>query len=378
MSAAAAGGPERRAEWQRQGDTAVLLLAGDWRGAAATLPAPPEPPPPTLRVDAAGLTSWDARLASALWQTLSALAGDGRRLELDSLPPGLRQILTLALPAPTTAGTPAPPAAQPAPGWLTRVGRRSHDAWDEALRTLRFVGELLLALGTLLRGRSDLRASDLAWQFEQCGPRSVPIVSLVCGLVGLIVAYMGAVQLARFGAQIFIADLVTIGVVREIGPLITAVILSGRVGAAFAAQLGSMVANEEVDALRTLGIDPLGHLVLPRVLALAVVTPLLAAYGALVAMVMGGLVAVGIFGVEPLAYLDNSLRSLAFEHVAIGLLKAAVYGVLIAIAGCRQGLAAGRSAQAVGAATTKSVVQSIVWIVVAASALTVMFQRLGW
>nr|WP_242478604.1 ABC transporter permease [Rubrivivax gelatinosus] len=223
-----------------------------------------------------------------------------------------------------------------------------------------------------------MRAQDLAWQLDQCGPRSVPIVSLVCALVGLIVAYMGAVQLARFGAQVFIADLVTIGVVREIAPLITAVILAGRVGAAFAAQIGSMVAAEEVDALRTLGIAPVGHLALPRVLALAVTTPLLAAYGAVVAMLMGGLVAVAIFGVEPLAYLNNSLSALTVEHVAIGLVKATSYGVLVGIAGCRQGLAAGRSAQAVGTATTKSVVQSIVWIVVAASALTVLFQRLGW
>ena len=373
MNAAEPGAAGRLAEWRVERDVAVLRLGGDWRGAPAALPAAPDAS--AVRVEAASLASWDARLASALWQSLSALAAAGRRVELESLPPGLRQILTLALPQPV-----APAAAAPGrrrPHWVTEVGHRAHDAWDRARATLDFVGRVLLAAGALLRGRSDLRGADLAWQLDRCGPRSVPIVSLVCGLVGLIVAYMGAAQLARFGAQVFIADLVTIGVVREIAPLITAVILAGRVGAAFAAQLGSMVANEEVDALRTLGIDPVGHLALPRVLALLLVTPLLAAYGALVAMAMGWLVAVGIFGVEPLAYLNNSLRSLTPAHVAIGLLKACVYGLLVGLAGCRQGLAAGRSAQAVGDATTRAVVQAIVWIVVAASALTVMFQRLG-
>lgn len=376
MSAPDTGPRPAQAEWRSEGTDAVLQLAGDWRGMPAALPAPPAEAR-RLRVQAGDIT-WDARLASALWQLLQPLAAEPRELKLDGLPPGLARILTLALPAPR-ADTTAPAAARSRrPHWITELGHRSRDAWDRALATLRFVGELLLALGRLLRGRSDMRGTDFAWQLDQCGPRSVPIVSLVCALVGLIVAYMGAVQLARFGAQVFIADLVTIGVVREIAPLITAVILSGRVGAAFAAQIGSMVAAEEVDALRTLGIAPVEHLALPRVLALAVVTPLLAAYGALVAMLMGGLVAVTIFGVEPLAYLNNSERALAVEHVAIGLVKATCYGVLVGIAGCRQGLAAGRSAEAVGAATTKSVVQSIVWIVVAASLLTVLFQRLGW
>jgi phospholipid/cholesterol/gamma-HCH transport system permease protein len=172
--------------------------------------------------------------------------------------------------------------------------------------------------------------------------------------------------------------LVTIGEVREVAALMAAVILSGRVGAAFAAQLGSMQANEEIDALRTLGLDPVEHLVLPRTIALTLMTPLLTVYAALVAMIAGMFVAVGIFRVEPLEYLVRSFNSLTLAHVSIGLLKATVYGLLVALAGCRQGLFAGRSAQAVGDATTAAVVQAIVWIVVAASALTVSFQRLGW
>lgn len=258
------------------------------------------------------------------------------------------------------------------------LGERLQALLARSGSTLGFIGELLLALARLARGRSQMRASDLAWQVEQTGPRSLPIVALVSGLVGLIVAYMGAEQLVQFGAQTFIADLVTVGVVREIAALMVGIVLAGRVGAAFAAQIGSMRASEEVDALRTLGIDPMDHLVLPRVLALLLVGPLLTVFAALVGTLMGWAVAVLIYEITPMAYLLRSAQALTLPHLLIGLLKGTVYALLVAIAGCRQGLAAGRSAQAVGEATTAAVVQSIVWIVVAASVLTVVFQRIGW
>ncbi|WP_284616649.1 MlaE family ABC transporter permease [Aquabacterium humicola] len=269
----------------------------------------------------------------------------------------------------------------PAPaGLLYRTGVWFSSHFAGALQSTQFVGELVQAAGRWFAGSAPrhLRWRDLVWQLDQSGPRSVPIVSLVSGLIGVILAYMGAVQLQRFGAQAFIADLVTIGAVREVAALMTGVILSGRIGAAFAAQLGSMQANEEIDALRALGVDPMQHLVLPRVLALALVAPLLTAYAAVVAMVAGWAVAVGIFDVSPADYLHRSLRALELRHVAVGLGKGTVYAVLVALAGCRQGLHAGRSAQAVGQAVTASVVQAIVWIVVAASLLTVALQRVGW
>jgi phospholipid/cholesterol/gamma-HCH transport system permease protein len=260
--------------------------------------------------------------------------------------------------------------------WLAGVGRRVRGSGGDVRTTLDFVGRTLQSLGRFARGRSAMRWSDLAWQLEQTGPRSLPIVALVSFLVGLIVAYMGAAQLERFGAQTFVADLVTVGVVREIAALLVGIVLAGRVGAAFAAQIGSMRANEEIDALQTLGLDPVDHLVLPRVLALLAVGPLLTAFAAVVGIGVGWLVAVGLYDVAPLDYLHKSVEALTLPHVLIGLLKGTVYALLVALAGCRQGLAAGRSAQAVGDATTAAVVQSIVWMVVAASTLTVIFQRL--
>jgi phospholipid/cholesterol/gamma-HCH transport system permease protein len=277
---------------------------------------------------------------------------------------------------PLPPGPASAPRQRHRPHWVTALGLRVSKAWADAQLTLGFIGDVLLALSRLLRGRSRMQGADLAWQLEQVGPHSLPIVSLTCFLVGLIVAYMGAAQLQRFGAQVYIADLVTVGVVREVAALMTGVILSGRVGAAFAAQLGSMQANEEIDALRVMGIPPMDYLVLPRLLAMMLVAPLLTAYAALLGMVAGLLVAVGIFNVQPLEYVHESLEALTLTHLAIGLLKGTVYAALVALAGCRQGLCAGRSAQAVGEATTAAVVQSLVWIVVAASALTILFHRL--
>lgn len=368
------------AQWQDGDDGWVLRLVGDWRGQPATLP----PLPPSLqtataegrlRVEGSALTGWDARLASALWQRLRGLDRTRLRLDLDGLPPGLQRILALALPASTTAA-PANTRRRRRPHWVTALGQRAGASGEKARQSVEIVGSTLLAAARLLRGRSDMRLADLAWQLEQTGPRSLPIIVLVSFLVGLIVAYMGAAQLERFGAQSYVADLVTVGVVREIAALLVGIVLAGRIGAAFAAQLGSMRANEEIDALQTLGIDPVEHLVLPRVLALLIVGPLLTAFAALVGMGVGWLVAVGLYGVSPLEYVFKSLQALTGAHVGVGLLKGTVYAVLVGLAGCRQGLAAGRSAQAVGDATTAAVVQSIVWIVVAASTLTVIFQRL--
>jgi phospholipid/cholesterol/gamma-HCH transport system permease protein len=188
---------------------------------------------------------------------------------------------------------------------------------------------------------------------------------------------MGAVQLAQFGAQIFIANLVGLGMVREMGALMTGIIMAGRTGAAFAAQLGTMQVNEEIDAFRTLGIAPIDFLVLPRMLALILVMPLLVLYSDLVGILAGLLVSVLAFDIGVFEYYQQTIRALDLRHIAVGLSKGTVYGILIAFAGCLRGMQCGRSAQAVGQATTSAVVTSIVMIVVAASVMTIIFQQLG-
>lgn len=345
------------ARWLQEGEDWVLELSGDWRGHRAALPdLPAADTASAVRVNAANLTSWDAALASSLWHRLEPFARREAHVELQALPDGLQEILALALDSPPPASNTSGPRATR----VARVGARVTAWWALRRKTLAFFGEVLLSVGRWLRGRSDMRTSDLAWQIEQTGPRSLPIVALVCFLVGLIVAYMGAAQLQRFGAQNYIADLVTVGVVREVAALLVGIVLAGRVGAAFAAQIGSMRANEEVDALATMGVNPVDFLVLPRVLALLIIGPLLTAFGAAVGMAVGWLVAVGIYGVTPLEYVYASMQALTLPHVVVGLIKGTTYSVLVALAGCLQGMSAGRSAQAVGDATTASVVQAIV------------------
>ncbi|MEJ6003464.1 MlaE family ABC transporter permease [Paucibacter soli] len=361
-----------QAHWDADAQGQILRLAGDWRGQSA-LPAPPASSGTSWRIDGSAISHFDSQLAAALWALGKR---SGMALDTSQLPAGLRGILALATSS-RAGGTASPPRSRRS-RWLTQVGMDWLARLTRTSTTLGFVGETLASLYKAMRGSTAMRGEDLARQLHACGPASLPIVSLVSFLVGLIIAYMGAAQLQRLGAQSFMADLVTIGVVREIAALMTGIILSGRVGAAFAAQLGSMQANEEVDALRAMGLNPVEHLVLPRVLAMALMAPLLTTYAAVVGMGAGLLVAVGIYQVEMLDYLYRSSQALTLAHAGIGLLKGTVYAILVALAGCRQGLNAGRSAQAVGDATTAAVVQAIIWIVVAASALTIMFQRLGW
>jgi phospholipid/cholesterol/gamma-HCH transport system permease protein len=202
-------------------------------------------------------------------------------------------------------------------------------------------------------------------------------VSLISFMVGIILAYMGAVQLGQFGAQVYVANLVALGMVREMAPIMTAIIMAGRTGAAYAAQLGTMQVNEEIDAYRTMGFSPVEFLVLPRMIALVLMVPLLTVYSDIVGILAGMLVGVSIFDIGFREYYNQTVATLSMLDVAGGLFKAAVYGVLIAIAGCLRGMQSGRSASAVGEATTSAVVTSIVFIVVAAGLLTIIYQAMG-
>ncbi len=319
------------------------------------------------------LSRWDSGLVNFLRNVIELCEERSLQVEQDGLPEGARRLLRLAAAVPEqTTGRHVEP-----PSLLGYVGQITLDLIHGAPAMVRFIGEITLAAGRLLRGRAQFRRSDLALLIQETGPQALPIVSLISFLVGLILAYMGAVQLAQFGAQIYIADLVGIGMSREIGALMTGIILAGRTGAAFAAQLGTMQVNEEIDAYRTLGISPIDFLVLPRMLALILMAPLLTLYASLVGMVAGMLVAVTAFHVDMNEYYQQTLSALSVTHFLVGLSKGLVYGALIAIAGCLRGMQCGRSASAVGEATTSAVVTSIVFIVVSASLMTILYQKLG-
>ncbi len=363
------------------GDTTLQVeLSGSWRMRDRLPPADEvrrrlEKPAQISRVvfKSEHVSAWDSGLINFL-RNVTRLCNE-RNIEVDDsgLPEGAQRLLKLAFAVPEQAtGRHVEP-----PSVLRYVGQVALDLIRGAPAMVRFVGEVTLSVGRLLRGKAQYRRSDLALTIQETGPQALPIVSLISFLVGLILAYMGAVQLAQFGAQIYIADLVGIGMAREIGALMTGIILAGRTGAAFAAQLGTMQVNEEIDAYRTLGISPVDFLVLPRMLALILMAPLLTLYASLVGMVAGMLVAVLAFNVDLNEYYQQTLSALTMQHFLVGLSKGAVYGILIAVAGCLRGMQCGRSASAVGEATTSAVVTAIVFIVVSASLMTVMYQKLG-
>jgi phospholipid/cholesterol/gamma-HCH transport system permease protein len=360
--------------------TLVLRLAGSWR-LEDKLPDVSEvqreleggPPVRRLGFESGGVTAWDTGLLTFVRRLIDE--GKRRGIEVDrgGLPQGAQRLLNLAT---AVAAKETGRGVKHVP-WLERVGARAAAAGAAGAAMLTFVGQACLAFWALLRGRARFQSSDLWLIVEECGARALPIVSLICFLVGLILAFVGAVQLRRFGAQIYVADLVGIAMATEMGAMMTGIILAGRTGAAFAAQLGTMQVNEEIDALRTMGISPLEFLVLPRMLALIIMTPLLTIYGDVVGILGGAFVGVTMLDLSLTTYMRETLSTLVLADFAKGLLKGAVFGVLVAWAGCFRGMQCGRSSAAVGLAATAAVVLGIVSIIVSDSILTVIYNALG-
>jgi len=376
---AAEPNPARCAVEAQAGGETLLVLSGDWtvaRGApraAELLPALRAQAPRGLRFDCSGLGSWDSLLVTLLLGIDAECTRAGIPLHTDGLPEGALRLMALA--RAVRGAQPGAPARAP---WWQRLlaGEALRRWWDNLLESLAFVGELLIALGKLCAGRANTRVRDFLWFVQQAGPAAIGIVTLISVLVGMILAYLGSVQLRQFGAQIYVADLVGIGMVREMAALMTGVIMAGRTGAAYAAQLGTMQTREEIDAIRTLGMSPMEFLVLPRLLALVLVMPLLCLYSGVLGMCGGALVAIGM-DVSWTQYLHETRLAVNLTHIATGLAKSVVFGLLIALAGCRAGMQCGRSSEAVGKATTKAVVTAIVWLIVADAAFNIVYQRLG-
>jgi phospholipid/cholesterol/gamma-HCH transport system permease protein len=326
-----------------------------------------------LAFDTQGVTAWDTGLLAFVSKLREWGAADGIEPDLAGLPEGIRRLLRLAdVVQPRKSGRRVAPLP-----WLARVGTTVLAVWMGTVALCTFIGELFLALLAMLRGRARWRGSDLALHIQECGAAALPIVTLISFLVGLILAFVGAVQLRQFGAQIYVADLVGIAMAREMGAMMTAIIMAGRSGAAFAAQIGSMQANEEVDALTPLGLSPMEFLVLPRTVALVLMMPLLTLYADLLGILGGGFVGITMLGLSPSQYFYETQNILTLTDFSMGLVKAGVFGVLVALAGCLRGMQCGRSSAAVGMAVTSAVVTGIVFIVLSDALLTVVYNAIG-
>ncbi|MGH7931846.1 MAG: MlaE family ABC transporter permease [Candidatus Binataceae bacterium] len=370
-----------RVIFRRADEVLVVGLAGPWHLARdvpsaglVTQEFNTGPPPKRLSFETTQLTQWDSGLISFLVETSEICRTRGIVDDREGLPRGLKRLLELAEAVPEKQGARVHALRA---SFFARVGNVSIGYGLSVGEFLAFLGDLTLAFGKFFRGQARYRKIDLLEAIQECGANAFGIVSLIAFLVGVILAFMGAVQLSQFGASIYVADLVGIGMVREMGAMMTAIIMSGRTGAAFAAKIGTMKVTQETDALTTMGISPLEFLVLPRVLALILMMPLLCLCADLMGILGGLFVGVGMLDLSAHNYMRETISTLTLVNVFGGLVKATFYGVLIAIAGCLRGFQCGNSSSAVGDAATQAVVMSIVMVVVACGLFAIVFNFLG-
>jgi phospholipid/cholesterol/gamma-HCH transport system permease protein len=366
----------------RRGDGAPLLvlLCGSWR-LAGTLPDPGEVEreldrsrPSGLAIDGSGVVAWDSTLVAFVADVVDACRARSVAVDVRGFPAEVGRLLEIAQEGP-------PPVEQPkpvAPSGIEWIGARALRREERLGDVVAFVGETALSLARLVAGRARFRSQDLWLLAQQSGAEALAIVALVNFLVGIILAFVGITQLRLFGGESFIAKIVGIAVVRDMGALITGIVLSGRSGGAFAAQLAAMNASQEIDALRTLGISPVEFLVAPRLVALTAMAPLLTLFADATGILGGAVVGTTMLHQTVSGYVRSTAAAVSAGDLVGGLVKGATYGLLVALTSTLRGMQAGRSAARVGEAATAAVVTGIVAIIAACGVYQYVFFLLGW
>ena len=358
-----------------------IRIAGSWRMREA-LPDPEaveadlvlSPQPHSVTFDTSDLTTWDSGILTFVTRVIEL--GSDRDIQVDrsGLPTGVQRLLALSEAVPEKEDAKAVAAEE---SFLEKIGASTISFGLSVNEMLAFIGDASVVLLKLFGRKVRFRRSDLMMLIQQVGAEAVGIVTLICFLVGLILAFVGAAQLQQFGATIYVANLVGVAMVRDIGALMAGIVMAGRSGAAFAAELASMKVSQEIDALSTMGIDPLEFLVLPRIIALAVMMPLLCLYADFVGILGGAFIGITMLDLSFQTYMQQTADAVNLVALIGGMFKAFVYGLLIAIAGTLRGMQASASSAGVGAATTSAVVTSIVFIITAAGIFSVVFYVLG-
>ena len=366
-----------RASASLEGDRLTVEVGGDWRitrrrpGWAETVAGHA---PRSVTLVGRGLGGWDSSLALFLLEARRWSEAEGIALGLEEIPVGAGKLAGLL------AGKLVPPVAPaPRPNFVTSLGEATVRLWAELKDLAHLVGECVFSMARFFRGQALFRWRDCFAEAQQCGAMALPIVGLISFLVGLTLAYTGSIVVRQYGGDIWIADMVGLAVVREMGPMMAAIVLAGRTGAAYAATIGNMKANEEIDALSTLGVSPIDFLVMPRMVALFCMMPFLALYSDCLGMLGGMTIAAAPpLNIPPNLYFAETQSIVDLSDINTGLIKAAVFGLLIGLAGCLRGLQAERSAAGVGTAATRAVVTAILLIIVWDSIFAVIFNILGW
>ncbi len=352
-----------------------INFAGTWNishvqpSSTAVMEALKTPQLKDIELSAENLEEFDSALLALVVRITKYAKKHKINLNQDALPKEMLTLLQLALTVPAQEEATRKHKKET---FLESVGSTALKVPKVFNDAISFVGEVALSFTRLMQGKSDMRFRDFVAAVQECGAEALPIISITSLLFGLILAFVGAVQLTQFGAQIYVAGLVGIGMLRVMGAVMVGVVMSGRMGAAYAALIGTMQVNEEVDSLTTFGISPIDFLVMPRMLALCIMTPLLTLYADAMGVIGGFLVGTLMLGLSAQEYINATINMVAFKHVIIGLVYGTSFGVIVALAGCYQGIRCGRSAAAVGMSTTAAVVNAIVGIIIATAIITII------
>ncbi len=326
-----------------------------------------------ILVKTSGLGRWDSTLVVVLYELAKRAGKQKTSYDFSSLPENLHRLVSLAL---EVDRNPPSPPSRTTP-WLEALGGWGLNIYTGFISGLKFLGRLLTSIGRFLTGKAVMRPVDFLFALEDCGYRAVAIVSLVSFMVGLILAFVGAIQLQTFGAQIYVASLVTIGMTRIMGAIMAGIIMAGRTGASYAAAIGTMQVNEEIDALKTMGIPVTDFLVLPRTLSLLITMPVLTVLADFMGIFGGTFVGTVMLDISLQEYIKYSVDTFGMTNFLVGVFHGFLYGMIISLCGCYYGVNCGRNADSVGMAATKSVVSAIVWMIVVTGILTFIFKVLG-
>lgn len=366
-------------EHQTTDNQLVLAFAGDWQAQnnPPTLDKLTDVlksnPDKSLSLNGDALTNYDSNFIANLLQLYRQANQNDVAIDLSKMPNDIQKLLGLALStAPREIEHEEVDHSIPA-----QVGRFTLNVFHNFGDLVEMIGATLQSLMRLFRGQRKFVLRDLTLLMQSAGPDALGIVCLISFLIGVTLAFIGALQLQQFGAGIYVADLEMIGMSREMACLMTAIVMAGRTGAAYAAELGSMTSNEEIDALKTMAIEPIDYLILPRMLALILMMPLLVVYSNIVGNLGGILVATSMLHLSFIEYVTQAHAAFNMTNLFIGIFKGVIFGYLIALSGCLSGIKAKRSAQAVGMATTKAVVTSIVLIIGANAIIDFILNVLG-
>ena len=326
-----------------------------------------------ISIRAQNLTQWDSSFLAVLYGVVGWAKKNNIFCDLSGLPQNVQDLIGLAYAVdrkPTHGGGNKAP-------FLENLGKNTLDALQKISDVISFLGEIFCAIGRFFTLRSIMRKVDFLSAMEDCGPKAIGIVSLISFLVGLILAFVGAIQLQTFGAQIYVASLVTIGMCRIMGAIMVGIIMAGRTGSSYAATIGTMQVNEELDALQTMGFSKIDFLVLPRLFSLLLAMPILTMLADFAGMLGGAFVGVFMMDLPHQEYWKFAFNAFNLKNFLVGIFHGFCFGFIIAICGCYSGLKCGRNADSVGLATTQSVVRAIVWMIVATGIITIICMELG-